>query len=276
MPSVYIHPTTQIQLDAFVADLPQSLLFAGPEGVGLTSLVTHLGQQLNVRPLLVLPEKDEKVDLEKGVITVDVIRRLYATTKTIETGIRLIVIDYAERMGVQSQNAFLKLLEEPGVNTHFILLSHVATKLLPTIRSRVQLVEVRPITATQSQKLLDEHKVTDLKKRAQLLFIASGLPAHLVALAGDQDLFEKRAQVIRDARSYLQGSLYDRLKVAQSYKDDRKQALTLLLDAMKLLQSAVQKGQGTDYVRKIDALLKTYERIEANGNARLQLASVVL
>jgi len=276
MPSVYIHPTTALQLDSLAADLPQSLLFTGPEGVGLTSIVKYLSDILKVKVITVLPEKDEKVDLEKGVITVDVIRRLYGTTKTIETGTRLIVIDYVERMGIQAQNAFLKLLEEPGVNTHFILLTHNASKLLPTIQSRVQTVEVKPITAEQSGQLLDELKVTDAQTRAQLLFIASGLPATLSTLAGDSDAFEKRAQIVRDARMYLQGTVYDRLKIALAYKDDRPKALLLLVDAMKQLQGSVAKGQGGDLVKKIGTLLKVHERIEANGNIRLQLASVVL
>jgi len=276
MPSVYIHPTTALQLDSLAADLPQSLLFTGPEGVGLTSVVTYLSDTLKVKVITVLPEKDEKVDLEKGVITVDIIRRLYGTTKTIETGTRLIVIDYVERMGIQAQNAFLKLLEEPGVNTHFVLLTHNDSKLLPTIRSRVQTVEVKPITAEQSAQLLDELKVTDAQTRAQLLFIASGLPATLSALAGDNDAFEKRAQIVRDARMYLQGTVYERLKIALAYKDDRPKALLLLVDAMKQLQGSVAKGQGGDLVKKIGTLLKVHERIEANGNIRLQLASVVL
>jgi len=276
MPSVYIHPTTALQLDSLAADLPQSLLFTGPQGVGLTSIVKYLSDILKVKVITVLPEKDEKVDLEKGVITVDVIRRLYGTTKTIETGTRLIVIDYVERMGIQAQNAFLKLLEEPGVNTHFILLTHNASKLLPTIQSRVQTVEVKPITAEQSGQLLDELKVTDAQTRAQLLFIASGLPATLSTLAGDSDAFEKRAQIVRDARMYLQGTVYDRLKIALAYKDDRPKALLLLVDAMKQLQGSVAKGQGGDLVKKIGTLLKVHERIEANGNIRLQLASVVL
>jgi len=280
MPNVYLHPTTSLQLDSLAADLPQALLFTGPEGVGLTSVVTYLSSRLHVNVITVLPEKDEKVDLEKGVITVDVIRRLYSTTKTIETGTRIIVIDYVERMGVQAQNAFLKLLEEPGLNTHFMLLSHNPSKLLPTIRSRVQTVEVKPITAQQSAELLDELRVSDIKKRAQLLFIASGLPATLSQLAGDNDEFEKRAQIVRDARSYLQGTMYDRLKVALAYKDDRPRALTLLQDAMKLLQSSMTslagKKQGAEVVHKIEALLKVHERIEANGNIRLQLASVMV
>ena len=276
MSDVYIHRSTQKQLDSYSHDLPQSLVFTGPQGVGLSACVTYVANLLKTKPIYILPEKDEKVDLEKGVITVDVIRRLYSMTKTIETGTRLVVIDYAERMGVQSQNAFLKLLEEPGVNTHFILLTHNVSRLLPTIQSRVQIVEVHPISTEQSGVLLADLKVNDATKRAQLLFIAAGLPAMMTLLAADDKAFEKRAQLIRDARTYLQGRVYDRLKIALAFKDDRQQALTMLLDAMKLLQGSLKTGQNPEQVKKISTLLKAYERIEANGNVRLQLASVII
>lgn len=276
MPSVYIHPHTQQQLDLITRDLPQSIVFTGPDGIGLLSIVSYVAKRAGTKPIYVLPEKDEKVDIEKGVITVDVIRRLYVMTKTIETKKRLIVIDYAERMGARAQNAFLKLLEEPGVNTHFILLTHTVTRLLPTIRSRVQMTEVNPITLAQSEQLLDELQVTNAQKRAQLLFIAVGLPAKLTVLANDEKLFDQRAQIIRDARTYLQGTMYDRLKLCLQYKDDRAGALILLLDAMKLLQGSLKTGKNPEQVKKISLLLKAHERIEANGNVRLQLASVML
>jgi DNA polymerase III delta prime subunit len=276
MPNVYIHPHTQQHLDLIARDLPQSMVFTGPDGIGLLSIVSYVADSAHTKPIYVLPEKDDKVDIEKGVITVDVIRRLYSMTKTIETGTRLIVIDYAERMGVQAQNAFLKLLEEPGVNTHFILLTHTISKLLPTIRSRVQITEVNPITLAQSEQLLDELQVANAQKRAQLLFIATGLPAQLTVLANDEKLFDTRAQVIRDARTYLQGTMYDRLKLSLQYKDDRAGALILLLDAMKLLQGSLKTGKNPEQVKKISVLLKAYERIEANGNVRLQLASVMV
>lgn len=276
MANVFIHPRTKQQLAILIDDLPQSMVFTGPEGVGLSSIVSYTAEQLKTTPIYVLPEKDDKVDTDKGVITVDVIRRLYDVTKTIETGTRLIVIDYGERMGIQAQNAFLKLLEEPGVNTHFIVLTHAVSKLLPTIRSRVQVTEVQPITTIQSNELLDELRVTDPTKRAQLLFIASGLPAQLSTLANDDALFTARAQVIRDARTYLQGSMYDRLKLALAYKDDRVSSLVLLLDSMKLIQGSLKSGNNPEQVKKMTALLKAYERIEANGNVRLQLASVAI
>jgi len=276
MPSIYINPRTKQSLNTLVKDLPQSIVFTGPEGVGLTSAVEYVADALKVKPIYVLPEKDEKADLEKGVITVDIIRRLYSMTKTIEKGTRLIVIDYAERMGVQAQNAFLKLLEEPGKNTHFILLTHSVSKLLPTIRSRVQVTEINPITAEQSDKLLDEIGIADKTRRSQLLFIATGLPAQLTLLTSDEQLFEERAQIIRDARSYLQSRSYDRLRIAFAYKDSREKALLMLLDAMKLLQGSLKSGQNPEQVKKVSALLEVHERIEANGNVRTQLSSVEL
>ena len=276
MSNVYIHPYTTRQLDILIHDLPQSIVFTGPEGVGLSASVQYISEALKIKPVYILPEKDEKIDVEKGTITVDIIRRLYGTTKTIETNKRLIVIDYAERMGTQAQNAFLKLLEEPGVNTHFILLTHSLSSLLPTVRSRVQVTEVKPIDNTQSGQLLDELGIHDATKRAQLLFIASGLPAQLTLYATDDKIFEKRAQLIRDARTYLQGTVYDRLKIAAALKDDRQQALTMLLDAMKLLQGSLKSGQNPEQVKKIGTLLKVYERIDANGNVRLQLASAMV
>lgn len=276
MPDVYIQTHTQRRLDILVHDLPQSMVFTGPEGIGLSSVVSYVANHVQTKPIYVLPEKDEKVDIEKGVITVNVVRRLYSMTKTLETGTRLIVIDYAERMGVQAQNAFLKLLEEPGTNTHFILLTHTISKLLPTIRSRVQTIEIHPITASLSEALLDDLGVTDMTRRSQLLFIATGLPAQLTFLATDEKAFEARAQIIRDARTYLQGKMYDRLKLALTYKDDRQGSLTLLRDAMKLLQDSLKSGHNPEQVKTITVLLRAHERIEANGNVRLQLASVVV
>lgn len=276
MPNVFIHPNTQQRLDTLVRDLPQSMVFTGPEGVGLSRSVSYVADVLQTKPIYVLPEKDEKVDIEKGVITVDVIRRLYSMTKTIETKTRLIVIDYVERMGIQAQNAFLKLLEEPGINTHFILLTHTASRLLPTIRSRAQIIEIHPITKQQSEELLDTLMVTDTTRRSQLLFVAVGLAAQLTMLATDQKAFEARAQIIRNARTYLQGTMYDRLKLALVYKDDRKGSLVLLLDAMNLLQDSLKNGNNPEQVSKIASLLRIRERIEKNGNVRLQLASLIL
>lgn len=271
----YFHPSTQSTLELLKKDLPQALLVAGPVGIGLSAVHTHFGDELGIIAQVILPEKDEKVDVEKGVISVDSVRRIYDMTKTIETGKRLIVIDFAERMGVQAQNAFLKLLEEPGKNTHFMLLTHEPAKLLPTIHSRVQQFDVRSITETQSEELLDELGIKDPQKRSQLLFMASGLPAELSRLSSDERYFEARAQIVRDARTFLQGSEYDRLKLAAMYKDDRNKALLLIDDTLKMLQRNIEQGK-IELIPKVEKLLEAYQRLEANGNVRLQLAAAMV
>src|SRR5690606_41517756 len=64
-----------------------------------------------------------------------IIRRLYDLART-KGSKKYIIIDYAETMAKPAQNAFLKLLEEPNDQIHFILLSHQPQSLLPTIMSR--------------------------------------------------------------------------------------------------------------------------------------------
>jgi len=275
MSNVAIHPATKVRVDSLLKDLPQSLLISGQTGVGLRILAEYFATQLKTPLQVVLPEKDDKVDIEKGVISVESIRRLYETTKTIETGCRIIAIDYAERMGHQAQNAFLKLLEEPGAHTHFILLSHEPSRLLPTILSRVQTLELRPITQAQSEELLDQLEVSHVQKRTQLLFMASGLPAEIEKLATDDVYFESRAQIVRDARQFIQGNAYDRLVLAQNYKDSRSRALLLLSDAMNMVQKAIRDGK-SELIPVIKSLLNAYDRIEANGNVRLQLSAAMV
>ncbi|MCY1366284.1 DNA polymerase III, delta' subunit [compost metagenome] len=223
-----------------------------------------------------MPEKDDKIDLEKGSITVDSIRRLYAQARTKQAGERIIVIDYAERMSHQAQNAFLKLLEEPAEGTSFILASHEPSRLLPTIRSRVQSVELRRIAVEQSNAYLDTLGISDATKRSQLLFMANGLPAELTRLHQNEDYFIHRVAIMRDARTFLQGSAYDKLLVAHAYRDDRPKALLMIKDCIKIIEHSLKTQSQAKLVRQLERLIGAYDSIESNGNIRLQLLTLVV
>lgn len=271
-----IHPASEKILFAVIKRLPQSLLLTGDSGVGLSTTSQYIAELCNVTPTIILPEKDEKIDIDKGVISVDIMRRLYNETRTKIVGNRIIIIDYAERMTHQAQNAFLKLLEEPGKGVHFILVSHSISKLLPTIVSRTEKIDIRPINIEQSEQLLDSLKVTDKTKRSQLLFIAQGLPAELTRLSVDELYFEKRSATVRDARELLRGNIFQKLLIAQQYKDDRALALILLLDVTRILKRSIIANPQIDAINRIDGTLNAYQQIEANGNIRLCLARMVL
>jgi replication-associated recombination protein RarA len=272
-----LHPATKATIDACGLQVPQGLIISGPVGVGLSGVAAEIAQRLKGQTITVQPTKDDKIDLEKGIISVDSIRKLYDQTKTITKTPRIVVIDSAEKMAANAQNAFLKLLEEPPKLTHFLLLTHTPESLLPTIHSRAQQLFVQAITKDDSEKLLDHLKVHDATKRAQLLFIASGLPAEIARLVADEKAFQKRAQVVRDARTLANGRRYEGLVLAQQYKDDRAGALILLQDAMKQLrQSAAKQSDAQQILAKINHLLQVFERVKANGNVRLQLAASVV
>jgi len=274
--NLVIDPITQKQLDQYGQQVHQAIIISGPTGVGLNGILNYFAKTLDAVVITVLPERNEKIDIEKGTISVDSIRRLYEQTKTKTTQPRIIAIDYAERMGIQAQNAFLKLLEEPPHLTFFMLLTHDAKSLLPTIQSRAQEITVKPVSRQQSETVLDALRVIDPTKRSQLLFVANGLPAELSRLANDDQYFEQRAGVIRDARTYIQGKPYEALKIVQKYKDSRDQSLLLLTDAMRFLEDSLVKQPHQQTIQKLDVLLKTYERLLANGNVRLQLSSHVV
>lgn len=271
-----LNPIADTKLSLVMDNLPQSLLLTGPVGVGISTIARYIGVTVGSMMLTILPEKDEKVDIDKGVISVDSIRRLYIQTRSIQTGKLVIIIDYAERMGHQAQNAFLKLLEEPGSSVHFILVTHTPSKLLPTVVSRTQQLEIQPVTPSQSLELLEMLATTNEQKKAQLLFMADGLPAELTRLAIDDMYFEISANIIRDARDLLQANVYQKLLIAQRYKDDREKALRLLTTTAKILRKSISQKPQPASIAQIDSLLYAYQQISANGNIRLCLARLVV
>lgn len=271
-----INPTSLEIINKLTNNLPQSILLTGEYGIGLAEIAQYICDSKKTKPTIILPEKDEKIDIDKGMITVDIVRRIYDDTRTKAVDRRIIIINYVDRMTHQAQNAFLKLLEEPGLNTHFILLSHSTNNLLPTILSRTQIIKLRPIDHQQSEKLLDSLKVTDKTKRSQMLFIADGLPAELSKLAADEKYFKTRSETVIDAREFIRASAYEKLKIVNKYKDDRRLTLRLILDAAGILKRSIEQKPQSDAIEEIDKLLNVYQIIEANGNIRLTLASIVV
>ena len=69
---------------------------------------------------------------------------------------RVVVIDAADDLERGGANAILKNLEEPPKNTIFFLISHMPDRLLPTIRSRCQMLRFDPLPAEEMRLLLKE------------------------------------------------------------------------------------------------------------------------
>lgn len=92
----------------------------------------------------------------KRSITVDQIRGLQQslTTRPGLSNRRAIIIDAADDLERGGANALLKSLEEPPVGTFFFLVSHASDRLLPTIRSRCQILRFDPLPDSEMTGIL--------------------------------------------------------------------------------------------------------------------------
>ena len=61
------------------------------------------------------------------------------------TGQRKFFVIVAEQMTLPAQQALLKVLEEPAAGTHFFLICSDERNLLPTLKSRCQIVKSQPV-----------------------------------------------------------------------------------------------------------------------------------
>ena len=153
-----------------------------------------------------------QIDLLEGKqqIGVDQIRAMNAflgLTRSFK-GQRVVLISQAERMNLNAANSLLKSLEEPADNSVIIVLSAKASSLLPTIKSRCQLLHLptpnkqQAISWLQNQHQIKEHPQTALE---QALEISQGKPlTALNVLASDNDLLKSRAELLKDISEIVQ------------------------------------------------------------------------
>lgn len=160
--------------------VPNGLLFWGPDGVGkfLTALEfakalnctevenDSCGECLQCRKItngnhpdikIVAPVKRSRnIDVD----TVESINEM-AGLRPLEGNWRIFIVIDADRMREPAQNHFLKTLEEPPGRSLFLLLTAQPRMLLPTIRSRCQMVRFRGLSpGTVSDLLCEQREIT--------------------------------------------------------------------------------------------------------------------
>lgn len=134
---------------------------------------------------------DQKTKKFKTQITVEEIRRAAAfLQKTGGTGWRIVILDPADDLNRSAANALLKNLEEPPARTIFFILAHSPRGLLPTLRSRCQLLPLKPLVRADLSNVLAEQQLT-----AQL---APGAIDRLIGYAGGS---ARRALQLADGRA---------------------------------------------------------------------------
>ena len=99
----------------------------------------------------------------KKEITVEDVRTLapFLRQRTEGDGWRVVLIDAVDDLNRSSANALLKILEEPGDRTLFLLVSHGTADLLDTIRSRCLLSRWKPLAEVELREVLGRSDLSD-------------------------------------------------------------------------------------------------------------------
>lgn len=263
--TLLLHEASRKQLNAALDSGSHAVLLRGIKGVGLATIATK-----KTSPMYVV--KPELLTKTSSIpqISVDQVRELYTVARGKTSSLQTILIDDADTMTLPAQNSLLKLLEEPIENIRFVLTSHNPEKLLPTLHSRVQAVEVLPVDTKMTAGILSAVD-SELKQR-QLQFIAGDLPAELYRLVHDEAYYQKVASQAALARKMVEASIYERLVLVFREKLDRVAAMQLI----EYMLNFICRDARTSSLSRADKLIDAYEAIKQNGNVRLHLMQAMV
>jgi DNA polymerase-3 subunit delta' len=284
--STPLHPKTAEQLQHFLVSPAHAILLVGPAGIGKGSLATALTKQLLDLDEHALGSYQYLTRLEaKGdSISIETVRDLqhFLQLRTIgDRPIRRIaIIEYADRMTTEAQNALLKMLEEPPADTVLVLTANNTHALLATILSRLQRITVRePLEAELRAHFAKTH---DSKAIDQAYFLSGGLPGLMQALlegTADHPLF----MAVGQAKALLQQPTFDRLVAVDALSKKKDDVVHVLYALLRIAQTGmVQAGKRGDQARVkrwyqiVTAVHATLETLAVHGNTKLALTNLML
>jgi DNA polymerase-3 subunit delta' len=212
--------------------IAHAYLLVGPRHVGKGTLAINLAQALNCDgPELpcgqcrscqrILEGKHADVTpigldsrTEIGIDDIRGLQRL-ANLPPYEGKCKVFIIDDAEYLSTEAANSLLKILEEPPPRVVWLLLAAEEEHLLPTIISRCQRLELRPVPSDRIQEVLVNSYNVDANKAKLLTQLCHGRLGWAVCALAKDDILEQRSQRIDKLVSLLTASLEQRFAYAQ-------------------------------------------------------------
>ncbi len=215
---------------------------------------------------------------EKTVISVDDIREQLCAPMTVKPyagPYRIFIVDEAEKMNEQAQNALLKTMEEPPEYGVILLLTNNKNAFLPTILSRG--VELSFLPAGEEelmQFLMEKAKIPDYRARLAAAF-SGGNPGTALRCAESEE-FQARKDRVSAMMKALPDMHEERMAelAAEFFSDKEGQDATLDLMLVWLRDVLVRKAAGEEaklmFVQDADAIAEQASRISYEGLTAMQ------
>ncbi|XP_076815832.1 replication factor C subunit 5-like [Clavelina lepadiformis] len=271
------------------------LLFYGPPGTGKTSTILACARQLyspkefNSMVLELNASDDRGISVVRNEIL------SFASTRTIfNKGFKLIILDEADAMTKDAQNALRRVMEKFTENTRFCLICNYLSKIIPAIQSRCTRFRFGPLNPDQMKPRLEF-----VIKEEEINVEESGMKALVTLATGD----------MRKALNILQSTSMAHDKVTEDTvytctghpkRNDIEDILEWILNKdfttayRNVMRLKTEKGMALQdileeihtYVHKIDfpteirihlldKMAEIEDRLAAGTNERLQTGSLV-
>ena len=132
---------------------------------------------------------------KQASISVEAGRQIIKTLslKPFESPFKIMIMWQPELMNPSAANSILKILEEPPPNTFFLLVSNAAERLLPTILSRTQMVQVPQLSDEDLKEyLLKNHSVEETRLQEIIQLAEGNLTMAIKLVDTEEDHFQDR------------------------------------------------------------------------------------
>lgn len=306
------HITGILQNALLTDQVSHAYLFTGPGGIGKKTIANAFATALRCtasaeeRPcgecrackmmtggdsidvLTIVPEAGSRT------IKIKQIRELIGriSEKTYDGNIRVCFIIGAEQMTTEAQNALLKSLEEPAEKNVFLLTSENPEKLLPTIRSRCQVMNLKPLSNAGMAVVLKD--VEDATLKARLIDEARGIPGIALERLKENETTAVKEGAFSKLVWILEGDPMPIFELSEHLGKNKKDAVLVLSDwicGFESLLRAEKTGirpvsqnwirllsliHAGDAERILDILFTLSHRLDSNVNARLQWEAALL
>jgi len=268
--------------------IPQTLLLAGPEGIGKATLARRFAAALlgdshkieqddlslpanatiiadrekwtsdkrNEDPLFFGSHPDFLTFSSDGPlqqITIQQMRLLKdrASLKPLRGQWRVFLIDNMERANAQAANSLLKILEEPPPHLILVMTARNTYDLLPTIRSRAVTLNLGRLAETEMKSFIAARGLADPIRR---LALASGAPGLAVSL--DLETYDRRREAMLALLKAAAGvePFGSWMKHSDSIAARRSEKLESYLEVLYgLLEDLLRLTHGSPALRNADA-----------------------
>lgn len=187
---------------------------------------------------------------------------------------KIYIVDEAEKLTIQAQNALLKTIEEPPAYGIIMLLTNNKDSFLQTILSRCVALEMRPVASTDIINYLREkEKIPDYQAKMVVNF-AGGNLGRAIRLASMEEFNELKDMVIRHLTGICDASVTDisgYVKEAATFKDNISEYIDLMVAWFRdvLIFKASKDINQLIFKEEISLIEKYVIRISYNGINRI-------